>query len=133
MEIIEETTAFSVYFCHFKTKFKLNQYNLTFTKTDTLNLFEVHLVPLIIMSADGKIAFDRDMRNFVCGKVLDFMSTNKCDVYFNVNCIGLSNEFLVWKFLRWMKSSNYPSNKFDVKITENTINSIRLFEFTIRR
>ena len=34
MEIIEETTALGVPFCHFRTELKRNQYNLTFTKTE---------------------------------------------------------------------------------------------------
>jgi hypothetical protein len=133
MEIIEETTALGVPFCHFRTSYKRNQYNLTFTKTEEENVYEVHLIPLVIHYEKGKIVYDKAMRIFVCEKVIEFMLKNKCDIYFNINCIGLGNEFLVWKFLRWMKSSNYPTEKFDVKVTENTSDSIRLFEFKIRQ
>lgn len=133
MEIIEETTALGVPFCHFRTVQQRNQYNLTFTKTDDPNIYEVHLIPLHINYVKNKIVFDKAIRDFICKKVLDFMSKNQSDVYFNINCIGLNNEFLVWKFLRWIKSSNYPSNKISVKVVENTSNSIRLFEFKISR
>ena len=47
MEIIEETTALGVPFCHFRTELKRNQYNLTFTKTEEENVYEVHLIPLV--------------------------------------------------------------------------------------
>ena len=131
MEIIEETTALGVPFCHFRTEFKRNQYNLTFTKTEEENVYEVHLIPLVIHYEKGKIVYDKTMRDFICKKVLEFMGKHNCSVYFNINCIGLSNEFLVWKFLRWMKFSGYPSEKFNVKVTENNVDSIRLFEFRI--
>lgn len=133
MEIIEETTALGVPFCHFRTIQQRNQYNLTFTNTDEPNVYEVHLIPLHINYVNNKIVYDQTIRNFICNKVLDFMVKNKCDIYFNINCIGLNNEFLVWKFLRWIKSSHYPSNKISVKVVENTSNSIRLFEFKISR
>jgi hypothetical protein len=131
MEIIEETTALGVPFCHFRTELKRNQYNLTFTKTEEASVYEVHLIPLLIHYENGKIVYDKTMRDFICKKVLEFMSNHKCDIYFNINCIGLSNEFLVWKFLRWIKYSGHPFEKFNVKVTENNINSIRLFEFRI--
>lgn len=131
MEIIEETSALGVYFCHFRTEYNRNQYNLTFTKTEESNVYEVHLIPLLINDEKGKIAFDKSIRSFICGKVLDFMAKNNCNIYFNINCIGLNNEFLVWKFMRWIKTSNYPSAKINVTVIENTQNSIRLFEFNV--
>lgn len=133
MEIIEETSALGVPFCHFRTGYNRNQYNLTFTRTDEIDLYEVHLIPLLIHYRKGKIVFDKDLRAFICDKVLEFMTKCQCDVYFSINCIGLNNEFLVWKFLRWIKSSSYPSQKINVKIIENTLNSIRLFEFRVSR
>lgn len=45
MKIIEETTALGVPFCHFRTEVSRNQYNLTFTKTEEDNVYEVHLIP----------------------------------------------------------------------------------------
>ena len=114
-------------------QYKRNQYNLTFTKTDEIDVYEVHLIPLLIHYRQGKIVFDKDMRVFICNKVLDFMTKYQCDIYFNINCIGLNNEFLVWKFHPWIKSSSYPSQKINVKIIENTLNSIRLFEFRVSR
>ncbi len=131
MEIIEETKALGVLFCHFRTELNRNQYNLTFTKTEDENVYEVHLIPLVIHYQNGKIVFDKFMRDFICGKISEFIYKHKCNIYFNINCIGLSNEFLVWKFLRWIKSSEYPSEKINVKVTENNIDSIRLFEFSI--
>lgn len=133
MEIIEETIALGVPFCHFRTVQQRNQYNLTFTKTEEPDVYEVHLIPLHINYKNHKIVFDKTMRDFICKKVLAFMSKNQSDIYFNINCIGLNNEFLVWKFLRWIQSSGYPSQKISVKVVENTSNSIRLFEFKISR
>lgn len=133
MEIIEETTALGVPFCHFRTDKHKNQYNLTFTKTEESDVHEVHLIPLCINYKNGKIVFDKTMRDFICGKVIEFMTKNQTDVYFNINCIGLNNEFLVWKFLRWIKSSGHPHQKINIKITTNISNSIRLFEFKITR
>lgn len=86
MEIIEETTALGVPFCHFRTELKRNQYNLTFTKTEEENVYEVHLIPLVIHYEKGKIVYDKTMRDFICRKVLDFMSNHKCNIYFNINC-----------------------------------------------
>ena len=131
MEIIEETVALGVPFCHFKTELHKNQYNLTFTKVEGKNMYEVHLIPLVINYVNEKIIFDKNMRKFICDKVLDFMHKNKCDIYFNINCIGLNNEFLVWKFIRWIQCSNHPKNKIEVTVTEKNTASIRLFEFFI--
>lgn len=66
MEIIEETTALGVPFCHFRTVYKRNQYNLTFTKAEEENVYEVHLIPLVIHYEKGKIVYDKTMRNFIC-------------------------------------------------------------------
>lgn len=132
MDIIEETVALGVPFCHFKTNVNRNQYNLTYTKTERPNEYEVHLIPLNIMHPTGKILFDKEMRNFICNKVHQFMLKNNCEIYFNVNCIGLNNEFLVWKFLRWLRCSTLTATT-EVKITEDNTHSIRLFEFFIRK
>jgi|GEM_PF-2064861 len=130
MDIIEETTALGVPFCHFRTISNRNQYNLTYTKTATENQYEVHLIPLVIHQVNGKTIYDKDLRRFVCNKLLDFMAKNRCSLYFNINCIGLSNEYLVWKFLRWIRQ--YKSHVIcEVKITEDNSNSIRFFEFYI--
>lgn len=133
MEIIEETTALGVPFCHFRTNEKRNQYNLTFTKTEELNEYEIHLIPLIINYTKDKILFDKNMRSFLCSKITDFMNKHECDIYFSINCIGLGNEYLVWKFLRWIKISNYPPNKIEIKVTENPLDAIRFFEFRIKQ
>ena len=130
MDIIEETTALGVPFCHFRTIVKRNQYNLTYTKTETANQYEVHLIPLVIHQVNGKTIYDKDLRCFVCDKLLDFMVNNECSLYFNINCIGLSNEYLVWKFLRWLRLYKEKIN-CEVKITEDNSNSIRFFEFFI--
>lgn len=131
MEIIEETTALGVPFCHFRTISQRNQYNLTYTKTDKPNVFEVHLIPLLIHDANGRISYDKDLREFICNKIFKFKQDHNCELYFNINCVGLSNEFLVWKFLRWLK---YFNKKIvaEIKITEDIPNSIRFFEFNIR-
>ena len=131
MDIIEETTALGVHFCHFRTLQSRNQYNLTYTKTDEINLYEIHLTPLVILDLNNKIIYDRDLRAFICNKVYQFMTENNFNVYFNINCIGLGNEFLVWKFLRWLRTF---SNKINVEIliTEDSLNSIRFFEFTVK-
>ncbi len=131
MDIIEETVALGVSFCHFKTLTRRNQYNLTYTKTGNINEYEVHLIPLHINYRKGKIVYDMAMRNFICQKVYDFMLKNNCQIYFNINCIGLNNEFLVWKFIRWLKF-NTLGVKAEVKITEDTSDSIRFFEFFIK-
>ncbi len=130
MDIIEETVALGVPFCHFRTLSQRNQYNLTYTKTEKENVFEVHLIPLVIHEVGGKIVYDKDLRNFICNKVFQFMHANSCELYFNINCVGLSNEYLVWKFLRWLKYFN-KHIKAEIKITEDTSNSIRFFEFKI--
>ena len=67
MEIIEETTALGVPFCHFRTEFKRNQYNLTFTKTEEENVYEVHLIPLVIHYEKGKIVYDKTKPFFTFG------------------------------------------------------------------
>ena len=130
MKIVEETTALGVPFCHFKTTIHRNQYNLTFTKTNKKNTYEVHLIPLLILRNDGKVMFDNEIRKFVCDKIYDFMTQKRCSVYFNINCIGLGNEYLLWKFSRWIK---YYDKKVNINstVTQDYKNSIRFFEFTV--
>lgn len=130
MQIIEETTALGVSFCHFKTiRFK-NQYNLTFTKLERDDFYEVHLIPLVLSSEDGRSEYDRDLRKFVCDKIYQFMQEKECKIYFSINCIGISNEYLVWKFSRWIKCFHNPI-KVTLNITEDLSKSIRFFEFEI--
>ena len=130
MKIIEETTALGVHFCHFKTIIHSNHYNLTFTKGDTKNQYEVHLIPLHIKRKDNKIMFDKDLRNFVCGKIYNFIKEKNCQIYFSLNCVGLGNEYLLWKFIRWI---NCYKNKISIKskVTESKDGTIRFFEFFI--
>lgn len=128
MEIIEETIALGIPFCHFRTLTHKNQYNLTFTKKD--DLYEVHLVPLIVSCDKGRVLYDKDLRNFVCDKVFEFMQKNKCKLYFSINCIGKENERLVWKILRWIRFFKHQP-QIQVFITEDTSSSIRFFEFYI--
>jgi hypothetical protein len=130
MNVIEEGKVFNVSFCHFKTILHKNQYNLTFTKIDKKNTYEVSLVPIAITHKKDKINFDKDLRLFVCNKIYHFMNEHNLNVYFNINSIGLENEFLLWKFVRWINA--YPKVfKVDVEVNEKKDEAIRFFEFYI--
>lgn len=130
MQIIEETTALGVPFCHFKTIIHSNQYNITFTKGAAKNQYEVHLIPLNIKRKDNKVLFDKDLRTFVCEKIHAFIKKNNCQIYFSLNCVGLGNEYLLWKFIRWIKSYNH-NLPIKSNVTINDDNTIRFFEFFI--
>jgi uncharacterized protein with ACT and thioredoxin-like domain len=81
MNIIEEGEVFKVIFCHFKTRIHKNQYNLTFTKTEKKNTYEVSLVPLAITHKKDRIRFDKELRLFICNQIHDFMSKRNLNVY----------------------------------------------------
>jgi hypothetical protein len=132
MQIIEETTALGVPFCHFKTITHSNQYNITFTKGGSRNQYEVHLIPLNIKRSDNKVLFDKDLRTFVCDKIYDFINKNNCEVYFSLNCVGLGNEYLLWKFIRWIDSYKVKVT-IKSKVTISKDNTIRFFEFHITK
>jgi hypothetical protein len=132
MITIEETTALGVTFCHFKTIRHSNIYNLTFTKGESKNQYEVHLVPVIIKRRDNRVLFDKDLRTFICGKIFDFMNKHNCEMYFSLNCVGLGNEYLLWKFIRWIKSFNHKV-KIKTKVTVSKDKTIRFFEFFINK
>ena len=132
MHIIEETTALGVPFCHFKTTLHSNQYNITFTKGENKNQYEVHLIPLHIKRSDNKVLFDRHLRSFVCNKIYDFIHQNNCEVYFSLNCVGLGNEYLLWKFIRWIDCYDKKVS-IRSKVTESKDGSIRFFEFFLNK
>ena len=60
------------------------------------------------------------------------MNKQNCEMYFSLNCVGLGNEYLLWKFIRWMKSFNHPVKiKSNITISKNK--DIRFFEFFINK
>ena len=132
MKIIEETTALGVQFCYFKTIKHSNKYNLTFTKGENKDQYEVHLIPLHIKRLDNKVLFDKDLRLFVCNKIYDFMLKNDCEIYFSLNSVGLGNEYLLWKFIRWIQSFHKKIN-VKSKVTISKDKTIRFFEFYINQ
>lgn len=133
MQILEEDYDVLVDFCHFRTYLHRNVYNLTFTKLDASNIYEIHLLPCLILAKDNVVRYDPDLRTFICSKIRQFMVDKGCSVYFSINSVG-NNKALFWKFLRWIRCHNRLNNN-EISIKFNVVDrpefDIRFFEITL--